>query len=61
MRLPRMTIRRGVIVIALAAIDFTLIFKGVSRPLALIAFFGTLFVIILLPVMLLLFTLAADD
>ena len=61
MRLPRMTIRRWVVVIAVAAIDFTLIVQEASHPLALIAFFGTLFMIILSPVTLLLLTLAADD
>ena len=61
MRLPRMTIRRWVVFIAVAALDVALIVQTASHPLAHSAFFATLFVVILSPVMLALFMLAADS
>lgn len=61
MRLPGMTIRRGVVFIAVAALDLALIVQTASHPLAHSAFFATLFVVILSPVMLVLFMLAADS
>jgi hypothetical protein len=61
MRLPRLTIRHWVVLIAVAAVDFTLLVQSASHPLAHLALFGTLFVVILSPVMLLLFVIAADD
>lgn len=61
MRLPRMTLRRWLVVIAVAALDFAFIVQEASHPLAYLAFIGTIAVVILSNVMLLLFTLATDD
>ncbi len=61
MRLPRMTTRRWMVLIAVAAVDFTLIVQGASHPLSVLAFVGTIAVIILLPAMLLLLVLASRD
>jgi hypothetical protein len=59
--LPRMTMRRWMVLLAVAAVDFALIVQRASHPLALLAFFGTLAVVMLSPVMLLLFLLSTDD
>jgi hypothetical protein len=61
MRLPRMTTRRWMVLIAVVAVDLTLIVQRASHPLAIIAFFGTLEVVVLSPVMLLLLMLGAED
>jgi len=61
MRLPRMTIKRWMIVVAVAAVDFTLIVQGPSHPLSTLAFFGTIALIVLSPAMLLLVMLASDE
>ena len=61
MRLPRMTTRRWMVLIAFVAVDFTLIVQRASHPLATIAFFGTVSIVVLSPVMLLLLMLCADD
>jgi hypothetical protein len=61
MRWPRMTMRRWAILIAVAAVDFTLIVQRASHPLATLAVFGTMAVVILLPAMLLLLALASQD
>jgi hypothetical protein len=61
MRLPRTTIRRWMVIIAVVAIDLTLIVQKYSHPLSQLAFFGTGAVALLSPVMLLLLMLAADD
>jgi hypothetical protein len=61
MRLPRMTIRRWVVLIAVAAVDLTLIEQTYSHAVSQLAFFGTGAVVFLSPVMLLLLMLAADD
>jgi hypothetical protein len=61
MRLPRMKIRRWMILIFVAALDFALIVQRASHPVAHLAFLGTLAAVILLPAMLLLLMLAADD
>jgi hypothetical protein len=49
------------ILIAVAAVDFTLIVQRASDPLALLAFVGTIAVVILLPALLLLSVLASQD
>jgi hypothetical protein len=56
-----MTIRHWMVLVAVAAVDLTLIVQGVSHPLAHLAFFGTLAVLALSPVPLVLVMLAADD
>ncbi len=56
-----MTLRRWAIVIAVAAVGFTLIARGDSHALAVFALFGTLAVILLAPVILLLLLLASRD
>ena len=61
MRLPRMTIRRWIVLIAVAAVDLALIEQKYSHPVSHLAFFGTGAVVLLSPVMLLLLMLAADD
>ena len=61
MRVPRMTTRRWMVLIAVVAVDLTLIVQRASHPLATIAAFGTLAVVVLSPVMLLLLMLSADD
>ena len=61
MRLPRMTTRRWMVLIAVVVVDLTLIVQRSSHPVATIAFFGTLAVVALSPVMLLLLMLSADD
>jgi hypothetical protein len=61
MRWPRMTTRRWTIVIAVAALDFTLIVQRASMPLSVLATFGTMAVVILSPAMLLLLALASED
>ncbi len=61
MRLLRMTTRRWVLLISALAVEFSLMVQTISHPLAQMAFFGTLFVAVLSPLLLLLFTLAADD
>jgi len=55
------TIRHWIVLIAVAAVDLTLIVHRASHPLAHLAFFGTAAVVVLSPVMLLLFMLSADD
>ena len=40
MRLPRMTTRRWMVLIAVVAVDLTLIVQRASHPLATIVFFG---------------------
>jgi hypothetical protein len=61
MRFPRMPIRHWMVFVAMAAIDLTCIVQDASHPLATLAFFGTLAVLVLSPVMLLLAMLAAED
>ena len=61
MQLPRMTTRRWMVLIAVVAVDLTLIVQRASHPLAIIAFFGTLAVVAISPVMLLLLMLSAED
>jgi hypothetical protein len=61
MRLPRMTTRRWMVLTAVVAVDLALIVQRASHPLATIAFFGTLAVVVLSPVLLLLLMLSADD
>jgi hypothetical protein len=61
MRLPRMTPRRWMVLVAVVAINLTLIVQRASHPRATIALFGTLAVVALSPVMLLLLMLSADD
>ena len=61
MRLPRMTTRRWMVLIAVVAVDLTLIVQRASHPLAIIALFGTFAVVVLSPVMLLLLMLGAED
>jgi hypothetical protein len=61
MRPPRMTTRRWMALIAVVAVDLTLIVQRASHPLATIAYFGTLAVVALSPVMLLLLMFCADD
>jgi hypothetical protein len=56
-----MTIRRWMVLIAVAAVDLTLVEPKYSHPLSRLAFFGTCAVILLSPVMLLLLMLSADD
>ena len=58
MRLPRMTTRRWMVLIAVVAVDLTLIAHRFSHPLATI---GTLAVVVLSLEMLLLLILSADD
>jgi hypothetical protein len=60
-RLPRMTIRRWIFLIAMAAVDLTLIEQNYSHPVSQLAFFGTGAVALLSPAMLLLLMFAADD
>ncbi len=59
MRWPTMTLRRWAIVIALAAVGFTLIARGDSPAVAVLALFGTLAVAFLTPVILVLFVFAS--
>ena len=59
--LPRMTIRRWMIVIAVAALDFWAITQQYSHPWGSIAAFGTVAVLLMTPIWLLLFVLAQDD
>ena len=61
MRLPRMTIKRWMVVVALAAVDSALIVQKASHPLSTVAFFGTCALIVLSPAMLLLVMLASDE
>src|SRR5262249_7813343 len=61
MRWPRMTARRWMIVIAVAAPDLALIVQRTSPPLAVPAFRGTMAFILLLPVMWGLLGLASED
>jgi hypothetical protein len=61
MRLPRMTTRRWMVLIALVAVDLTLIVQRASHPLAYIASLGTFAVVVLSPLMLPLLMLGADD
>ena len=61
MRLPRMTTRRWVIVIAVMAIDFAAIVQRLSDPLATVATFSAVTMVILAVPMLLLLSLAGDD
>jgi hypothetical protein len=61
MGMPRMTARRWMVLIALVAVGLTLIVQRASHPLATIAFFGTLAVVVLSPVIPLLLMLSADD
>ena len=61
MRLPRMTAWRWMVLIAVVAVDLTLIVQQASHPLATVAFFGTLAVVVLSPEILLLLMLSADD
>jgi hypothetical protein len=61
MRLLRMTSRRWMVLIALVAVDLTLIVQRASHPLAYIASMGTFAVVVLSPVMLPLLMLGADD
>jgi hypothetical protein len=61
MRLPWMTIRRWVFLIAVTAVDVALFVQRASHPLALVAFLATLAMIVFSPIMQLLFILAADD
>jgi hypothetical protein len=49
------------VLIAIVAVDLTLIVQRASDPVATIAFQGTLAVVVLSPVMLLLLMLSADD
>jgi hypothetical protein len=49
------------LLIAVVAVDLTLIVQRASDPLATIAFFGTLVLVGLSPVMLLLSMVTADD
>jgi len=61
MRLPRMTTRRWMVLIAVAAVDCTMIVQRVSHPLSTVAFMGTIAVVILSPAMLLLLVLASQE
>jgi hypothetical protein len=61
MRPPRMTTRRWMVLIAVVAVDLTLIVQRASHPLAYVASFGTFTIVVLSPVMLLLLMLSADD
>ena len=61
MRLPQMTIRRWIVLIAVAAVDLSLIEQKYSHAVSHPAFFGTGAFVFLSPVMLLLLMLAADD
>jgi hypothetical protein len=61
MRLPRMTIRRWIVLLAVATVGLTLIEQNYSHPVSQLAIFGTGAVALLSPVMLLLLMLAADD
>jgi hypothetical protein len=61
MRLPRMTIRRWMVLIEVVALDLTLIVQKYSQPLSHLAFSMTCAVVLLSPVMLLLVMLSADD
>lgn len=61
MRLPRMTTRRWIVLVAVVAVDLTLIVQRASHPLAHMAFFGTAAAAVLSPVMLLPLMLSADD
>ncbi len=61
MRLPMMTTRRWMVLIAVVAVDLTVIVQRASDPLATIAFFGTLAVVVLSPVMLQLLMISTDD
>jgi hypothetical protein len=56
-----MTLRRWAIVIAVAAVDLTLILQSASEPLASAVFVGTVAVVILLPAVLLSLVLASQD
>ena len=55
MRLPRMTTRRWMVLIAVVAVDLTLIVQRVSASLT------TFAIVVISPAMLLLFMFAADD
>jgi hypothetical protein len=61
MRLPRMTVRRWMILIAVAAVDCLLIVQRISDPLANVALVFAFAVVILSPAILILSMLAADD
>jgi hypothetical protein len=56
-----MTIRRWIVLIAVAAVDLALIEQKYSHAVSHLVFFGTGAVALLSPVMLLLLMLAADD
>jgi hypothetical protein len=56
-----MTRRYWVVFIAVAAVDLALIVQRASHPLAQMAFFGTLYVVLLSPVILTLSMLAVED
>ncbi|MHB1556274.1 MAG: hypothetical protein ACYC61_02220 [Isosphaeraceae bacterium] len=58
MRRPRMTLRWWAIVIAVAAVDLTLVTPRDSHPLAMLALYAN---VLLLPVILVLFVFAARD
>jgi hypothetical protein len=55
-----MTTRRWMVLIAVVAVDFTLIVQRASHPLATIAFLGTLAIVVLSPVFLLLLMMSVD-
>jgi hypothetical protein len=61
MRRPKMTTRRWMIVVAVAAVDFALIVQRASDPLSYFALYVAIANIILLPAMLLLFVIASPD
>jgi hypothetical protein len=56
-----MTTRRWMILTVAAALDLALIVQRTSHPLATLAFFGTMAVVILSPAMLPLLLLASRD
>jgi hypothetical protein len=56
-----MTIRRWIVLIAVAAEDLALIAQNYSHPVSHLASFGTGAVVLLSPVILLLLMLATDD
>jgi hypothetical protein len=61
LRLPRMTIGRWMIVIAVMAIDFAAMAQKFSDPLATVATFSTMAILILAAPLLLLLSLAEEE
>jgi hypothetical protein len=60
-RLPRMTMRRWMVLIAVVAVDLALIVQRASHPLAYVASFGTFALVPLSLVMLPLLMMSSDD